>query len=129
MYWLGVRPIDREAKERDLWIIDELIDAQKVILFFPTGHRDPENKTPIEIGIAKIIKKHKEDIIVLPVELVNTHKLNDNDIATVIIKEPFLTFDIPNTTAGTFELLDKIATAINVPMPERKRRRVKEGVE
>lgn len=122
MYWVGVRPIDRDAGIRDLWIVEKLIEARKVVLFFPTGHRDPNNQTPIEVGISVIAKKYKDACIIVPAELIGTDKLKEGGYAKVIFK-PFLRpADYSDSMKGTWQLTQEIANAINVPMPERKSR-------
>jgi len=123
MYWVGARPIDRDAGTRDLWIVKRLIKNRKVILTFATGHRDPENKTPIEPGISIAIKKYKEDTVIVPIKLVCTDTLKNGGYPSVIFKEPILLENIPDSQRGTRELMQQIADAIGVPMPESKKRK------
>lgn len=123
MWCSGARPIDRDAGFRDLNIIEKLIKEQKIILVFPTGHRDPNNKTPVNIGLPKVLGEHISKVAILPIEVSDTDLLKAGGNAFVCIKQIIYlnSLGIPEGRRGYMKIMEVIAKSINVPMPERKK--------
>lgn len=115
MYWSGVRAIDRGAGLRDIWTFKKLIEDHKIILTFPTGHRDPQNKTPIQIGVSSAVIGRKDEVVVLPVELIGTDKVKNGGKASVIFKDIIYPDIYPDSQTSKWKLANRVASAINVP--------------
>jgi len=122
MYWVGARPIDRDAMTRDVWIITRLIEARQILITFPTGHRDPENTTPINVGIFSATRHYKDSTIILPVKITGTHMLKKGGCASFTFKKPICVSQVLAGKDGISQLMQQVALEIGVPMPERKRK-------